>query len=530
LPVVNWLVLVGFWAIFRTTMMLSLNHNITAYGAIGDGKTLNTAAIQKALDAVGDGGVVIVPPGTFLTGTIFLRSNTVLELLPGATLLGSPRLEDYTRLTTGIAGDRTGYHLVVADGVRNVTIRGQGTIDGNGPSFWEPTAGNRLEEYPQRAPDPVTGRLMWIFATRANDGRPSPMVELRHSQDVRIEQVHLTNSGGWTLHPFDCDRVWIRGIKITSNLMGPNNDGIDITECRDVMISDCDISCCDDAICLKTYPDGRACERVTVTNCVIRTLCAAFKTGEAYGHFRQITFSNSVVYECSRAVALYADDNGFVEDVTISNIVCDTRSPLMMNRPIHIEASSKGFYQPNSDGIPQGKRPARGIRNVSISNFIARTDGRVLLTAGPGAIMENITLRDLHLIYPTVDDPDPIGASVGGSQFSKSNPAARVARGAVVAENVRGLVVDGLRVDWPAVDAQGRVQTPAEWRFERKAANGSRELYERAQFNHDTIPDFAVVWGRNLQDGYIRAPLARPPRTGLSRFHLADSTIVTDPR
>lgn len=109
-------------------MTQSSCHDITAYGAIGDGKTLNTAAIQKSLDAVGDGGVVIVPPGTFLTGTIFLRSNTVLELLPGATLLGSPRLEDYTRLTTGIVGDRTGYHLVVADGVRNVTIRGQGPL------------------------------------------------------------------------------------------------------------------------------------------------------------------------------------------------------------------------------------------------------------------------------------------------------------------------------------------------------------------------------------------------------------------
>jgi hypothetical protein len=509
-------------------MTSSCIHDITAFGAVGDGTTLNTQAIQQALDAVGNGGIVQVPPGTFLTGTIFLRSNTVLELLPGATLLGSPRLADYTRLKTGIIGDRTGFHLVVADGVQNVTIRGQGTIDGNGPAFWEPTAGHRLEEYPQRAPDPATGRLMWIFATDAHAGRPSPMVELRHSQDVRVENVHLTNSGGWTLHPFDCDRVWIRGIKLTSNLIGPNNDGIDVTECRDVMISDCDISCCDDAICLKTYPDGRACERVTVTNCVIRTLCAAFKTGEAYGHFRQVTFANSVIYECSRAVALYADDNGLVEDVTIANIVCDTRSPLMMNRPIHIEASAKGFYQPNLDGIPQAKRPTRGIRNVSIANFIARTDGRILLTAEPGTTLENITLRDLHLIYPTVDDPDPIGASVGGSQFSKSNPAARIARGAVVAENVRSLVVDGLRVDWPAVDAQGRIQTPAEWLFARKAANGSRELYERAQFNHDTIPAFAVLWGRNLQGGFVRAPLAQPPRAGLPKFALVNSTIAVD--
>lgn len=108
-------------------------HDITRYGAVGDGVTLNTKSIQTALDAVGPGGIVLVPPGTFLTGTIFLRSNTVLELMPGATMLGSPRLVDYIRVSTGIVGDRTGYHLVVAENVHNIVIRGQGTIDGNGP-------------------------------------------------------------------------------------------------------------------------------------------------------------------------------------------------------------------------------------------------------------------------------------------------------------------------------------------------------------------------------------------------------------
>jgi hypothetical protein len=384
-----------------------------------------------------------------------------------------------------------------------------------------------LVEYPKRAANPAAGPVMWIKALRATDGRPSPMVELRHSQDVRVEGVRLTNPAGWTMHTFDCDRVWIRGVTVATNLMGPNNDGIDITECRDVMISDCDISCCDDAVCLKTYPGGRACERVTVTNCVIRTRCVAFKTGEAYGHFRQVTFSNSVVYECSRAVALYAHNACLVEDVVISNIVCDTRSPLMVNRPIHIEVRRDVHNQPNSDGIPMDQSPPIGIRNVSISNFLARTDGRVMLVAEEGCVLENITLRDLHIIYPTVDDPDPIAMRMGFGQFAKANPAARLARGVVVAENVRGLVIDGLRVDWPAVDADGRVNTPAEWRFPIKGANGVYELFERDLFNRDVIPDFSVLWGRNLQGGYVRAPLAQPPRPGLPQFNLANSTIAT---
>jgi hypothetical protein len=307
--------------------------------------------------------------------------------------------------------------------------------------------------------------------------------------------------------------------------MGPNNDGLDITGCHDVMISDCDISCCDDAVCLKTYPNGRSCERVTVTNCVIRTRCAAFKTGEAYGHFRQIAFSNSVVYECSRAVGLYANDGCLVEDVAISNIVCDTRSPLMMNRPIHLDARTTGQPGPRSAKDRTTGLPPVGLRNVTISNVICRTDGRVLLTAEPGCLLENITLRDLHLIYPTVDDPDPIGAAVGGAQFSNANPAARVARGAIVAENIRGLIVDGLRVDGPSLDAQGRVNTPEEWRFALKAANGSYDLYERGQFNRDVVPPFAVLWGRNLQGGYVHAPLAQSLRAGVPRFDITDSTI-----
>ncbi len=503
--------------------------NVTKFGAMGDGTTLNTSAIQAALDAASSngGGVVCVPPGTFLTGTIFLRSNTVLDLQPGATLLGSSRLSDYPRMKTGFLGDRTGHHLIVADGAQNVIIRGSGTIDGNGPSFWEPTTGNRLEEYPLRAPDAATGRLMWILALDPHAGRPSPMVELRFSQDVRIEGVHLTNSAGWTLHALGCDRVWIHGVKLTSNLMGPNNDGMDITECRQVMISDCDISCCDDAICLKVFPGGRPCEKVTVTNCVIRTRCAAFKTGEAFGLFRQVTFSNCVVHECSRAVGLYANNGGIIEDFVITNIVCDTLSPLMMNRPIHIDSRRGVLNWPGLDNRLQSDA-APIVRNISLSNMVCRTDGRVLLTAGPGLMLDNITLRDLHLIYPTVDDPDPIGERVGGSQFSNDNPAARVARAAVVAENIRGLVVDGLRVDWPALDEQGRVRTPDEWRFPRKAANGCFDLFERASFNRDIIPDFAVVWGRNLQGGFIDAPLARPPRNGLPRLILHDCTIAVD--
>jgi hypothetical protein len=217
-----------------------------------------------------------------------------------------------------------------------------------------------------------------------------------------------------------------------------------------------------------------------------------------------------VVYESSRAIALYSFNGTVLEDVTISNIVCDTRSPLMMNRPIHVDLRQR-------DGSPLG-----AIRNVSISNVVVRTDGRVLLTAQPGAMLENITLRDIHLIYPTVDDPCPIGSGVGGGQFSNANPAARIARAAVVAQNVENLAIDGLNVTWPDADAP----CPEDWQFPLKAANGSYRIYERREFNPDRTPDFSVLWGRNLQGGHVHALHARSSSDAACKYDLQDCDIV----
>jgi hypothetical protein len=227
---------------------------------------------------------------------------------------------------------------------------------------------------------------------------------------------------------------------------------------------------------------------------------------------RQIAISNCVVYESSRAVALYSHEGAEVEDVVISNIVCDTRSPLLVNRPIQLD-------------LRRSKEGVLGcIRNISISNVVARTDGRIIMVAEPGAMLENITLRDIHLIYPTVDDPDPIAGEMMSGQFCIANRQAGLARAAVVVENIKELVVDGLRITWPDAPC------PDDWRFPIKGANGMFRLFEREQFNHDTTPDFSILWGRNLRGGYINAPLARPSRDGVPAYLLEDSAIASKDR
>ena len=508
--------------------------NVADFGAVGDGKTLNTQPIQRALDEAGKegGGTVLVPPGTFLTGTVFLRSGVTLDLHPAARVLGSPDLKDYASKAWGQHIDRTPWHLLVAAGVHDITIRGGGTIDGNGPAFWEPVVAgpearpeaaippgafgglDAIAAVTARQPDPKLAAISWIRARK--EARPSPMIEITGCRDVRIQDVHVTNSAGWVLHLHNSDLVWVRGVKLTANLMGPNNDGFDITGCRDVMISDCYLSCCDDAICLKTTPDSRSCERVAVTNCVIRTKCVALKFGsESFHDFRQVTFSNCVVFGSSRAVGIYTKEGGTVEDVAITNIVCDTKNPFMVNRPIHMDCRR------GKDGSKLGR-----IRNVAISNLVLRTDGRILLTGQPDAPLENIVLRDLQVVYPTVDDPAIAAQRVTCGQFANANPDARVARGVVCAENINNLVLDNLMVTWPELDQAGAIRCPPDWFFPVKAVNGSfTDVFQRPEFNTGRVPDFHVVWGRRLRGGYIHAPLARPAREGLAPYALTDSTI-----
>jgi polygalacturonase len=481
--------------------------SITDHGAVGNGTTLNTAAIQAAIEQVSaaGGGVVVVPPGVFLTGSVELRSRITLELQPGAVLRGSPNIADYRTMTWGQHIDRTPWHLVAAHGCQDVRICGGGTIDGNGRAFWEPTVGDDpLTCLPAREPDRARAEVTWIKANYEH--RPSPMIEITGCRDVRIEDVHITNSAGWNLHLHNCNFVWVRGVKLTAHLFGPNNDGFDITGCHDVMVSDCYLSCCDDAICLKTTPDSQTCERITVTNCVMRTLCVGLKLGcsESYKDIRQVTFSNCVVRGSHRAFGLYCHRGATFADIAVSNIVCDTRTPLMLPRPIHIEAINRDAATPPSV-----------IRNVSISNLIAQTNGRILIAAAPGNVVENITLRDVQLDYVTLDDPALKSEAMGHGQFARFSPWARAERAALVAENIRNLIVEGFVVHWPAAPS------PDEWRFPLKAANGCEALFTPPDWGEGQTAPWAAISARNIQGGHLRA-------TGLTSFGGEPHVVKTE--
>ena len=476
--------------------------NIQQKGAIGDGKNLNTTAIQQAIDEVTQhgGGTVRLSNGTYLSGTIFLKSNVTLMIEAGATLLGSPNIADYTELTWGHNVDRQPYHLIVADGAQNISIAGRGIIDGNGAAFWQ--------DYEKDAKGEMVAPR-WI---KAKDKKVSPLIEIARSRNINIEDVTIHTGGGWNLHLFDCDIAKVRGLNIVNDIYSPNSDGIDITGCNDVIVSDCYIRTCDDAICLKTTEDSRECHRVTVTNCIIETLCVGLKMGcvESNKNMTDVTFSNCIINKSSRAIGLYVKDGAVYDRITISNITANTNAPLVFNRPIQIMVNKW------KEGSKLG-----GIRNVIISNFICETEGRILLTCAEGGFIENVVLRDIVLSYPMIEDPRPMLAGAGSSQFPKmqDHPEAVGALAAIVAENISNLVIDNLMIYWP----QSKT-IPENWKHPERIENGSVRIH-RLDYSQSKQAEFSAFWGNMLKGGSINAPLVESSDHKKDRFDIRNSDI-----
>ncbi|MFW5751280.1 MAG: glycoside hydrolase family 28 protein [Planctomycetota bacterium] len=436
-------------------------HRITDHGARGDGTSLATVAIQQAIDAAAadGGGTVVVPQGVFVTGALFLRDRVTLHLDAAAVLRASHDLDHYRPLAADHNVqqnvDLQPYHLLVAHAVEDVAITGRGTIDGQGPAFWDP---------------PST----CAFFT-AKSRRVSPLIELRSARRVRLEGVTIADAPGWTVHVLDCHDVRVRDITIANDLHGPNTDGIDVTDSSDVIITSSIITAGDDAIVLKSL--GGVNERIVVSDCILHTNCSALKLGaaESIGIIRQVAFSNCIIHDSSRGVHLACMAGGTFEDVTVSNILCDTHGTIPLVNPIHIDCSvhPKARFEAT---------PGR-IRRVRVDGVTVRSDARVLVTAGPGAEVRDIQLRNIHLHYPAVENEFAWAREAVAIQFSPGTPAARGARAAVVAENVQRLAVQDITIDWP----------------------------------EEVAVPMHVFWARNTT-GLVDCPLASPSQDGVEKY------------
>ena len=299
-------------------------------GIPADGKTLCTERLQQAIDRLGrEGrGTLVLNPGTYLTGQLWLRSGVELHLQQGAQLLGAADPYLYHQvgaLTDDGRHDNACMALIVAQNAHEMRITGQGTIDGNGTAL--ALAADSLYHLGKLADAHYNTRRL----------RPSELVRPKlvyftHCDGVTFLGIHCKNSAGWGLSFQHCSNVMLQGVNMENRAYW-NNDGIDLVDCRHVLVSDCKVNAADDGICLKSYDVHGGCEDVTIRNCEVRSSASAVKFGTAsWGAFRHIHVFNLTVFDTFRsAIAIESVDGAWVDSVTVEHVwAFHTGNPLFI--------------------------------------------------------------------------------------------------------------------------------------------------------------------------------------------------------
>lgn len=261
---------VGNW--FNDTSVPSIDqlgkkYVITDFGVVNDSTIIQTEALQKVIDMAASegGGVIVIPEGTFLSGSLFFKPSTHLHLQKGARLKGLDAITHYQIIPTRLEGQTINYFaaLVNADHCDGFTISGEGTIDGNGHRFYD-------EFWLRRKVNPKCTNLEAL--------RPR-MAYISNPKDVTVSGIQMVNSGFWTNHLYNCERIKYIGVTILAPTdgypKGPSTDAIDLDVCNDVLISSCHMNVNDDGVCLKggkgtyvdTIPGNGPAQRVIIDRC-----------------------------------------------------------------------------------------------------------------------------------------------------------------------------------------------------------------------------------------------------------------------
>jgi hypothetical protein len=400
------LFLVGFNCDAQKKIQSQKEFLITNYGAKPDGKTINTAAIQKAIDTAfkNNGGCVVFPKGTFLSGSIQMKSNVDLRLEEGAVLLGSTNPRDYAKIDfpgrpdSPKKDDNSQMALLLAHKATNIKLYGKGKIDGQGLQL---ALNIDSLHHAGIAVDPN-------YSTRRN--RPNETMRpklFRFSQcdAVTIEGLQLSNASCWGLSFELCSNLNLEGLKIVNRAYW-NNDGIDITDCKQVKVTNCNLDTADDGICLKSYYPGYTNDGIYIANCTIRSSASAIKFGTAsYGGFKNVVIKDIQVFDTFRsAIAIESVDGAAIENISVSNIIAVNTGNAIFIRLGH------------RDGEKTGSIKNVSIKNLNVQIPFGRPDSNYDLRGPevdffhnpfPSSIVgipdyqiENVSLENITISYP----------------------------------------------------------------------------------------------------------------------------------
>jgi hypothetical protein len=403
------------------------NFNIADFGARNDGITLNTAAIQQAIDAAhkAGGGVVLVPRGRFLCGVIHLKSNVRLHLHEEAVLLASTDRSHY-------GPSMQASPWILTEDAKQVAITGGGLLDGQCDALIQDIYVKLRSGSLQ---DPEWKRFNPWHQRRPSERNRPRMIEFRRCDSVTIRGVRIQNGTSWIQDYRECSRVLIEGIDVLSNTF-LNNDGIDLTDCKDAIVRNCRVNAADDGICLKSSNRKLGCENILVENCSVRSSASAIKLGTAsHGGFRNITVRDIRIHDTYRsAVAIESVDGGDVEDVHVSDIRAVNTGNALFIRLGHRNADSaqgrmrrvtirdmrvevprgkpdKGYFMEGPELLiasgddPERIHPGTGMpiwHHYGIDTNARKYPHNVFpssVTGIPGYPVEDVVLEDIEIIY-----------------------------------------------------------------------------------------------------------------------------------
>jgi len=420
-------------------------YDLRDYGARGDGSTLDTAAVQAAIDscAKDNGGTVLVPAGDFVIGTVELKSNVTLYLAPGGRLLGSGNPDHYSA-GKGVPPGNGNMVMLYAVNAENIAIEGQGTIDGQGGKFYTGKGdntgpgGNAAQGYRERP------HLLIFYRCR----------------NLLVRDAFLTRSAYHCMRVLECKYVRLEGVRI-HNRVNLNNDGFHLNSNEYVNITNCNIACQDDACAL--FGSNRF---VTISNCTFSTRWSVFRFGG--GSSGNITVSNCVIYEtygCPIKIRVSAGSR--IENVSFSNLVMN-----QVTGPISVGLDSG--YQRRAG---QNPRPNGIVRNLTFSGIQAtvvavggqfadmpfqsnfrpgETRSCLVLNGVNDEYLEGITLSDIHIRYEgggTAEEARREIPEMAGEYFEIGTPPAY----GLYARNVRGLNLRDVRFEVASADLRPAV-------------------------------------------------------------------------
>lgn len=376
--------------------------NILDYGAVSDGATKCTQAIQRAIDDCHvTGGRVEIPSGRYLSGTLRLRSEVELHLAHGAVLISSldeaDTIDYFKEDESGNEVDGwEGGCFLFALHEKNIAITGSGVIDGQGRKVF-------FDDDPDHADE---GCPLAVSGFRPR------MSYLEDVEGLLVKDVTFKDSAFWTLHMAGCRNVRIENIVIENNKRGPNTDGIDPDCCHNVIIRGCRITSGDDSVVIKStapmcekYGD---CSDIVVSDCILSSNCSAIKIGtETHGDIHDVLVSNCIVRDCIRGIGIWSRDGGDIYNIRIHHIQGNTRNFA------DSRVRKTGVFSWWGNGEPiaitatkrEGKDTMPGrVHDISMEQIYIKCEGPVMMLGEEYSPIERVTVTESEFLLPDIDE------------------------------------------------------------------------------------------------------------------------------